>query len=142
MAMFSKMMAAASAAAGLPDGLLSSEDDIEKLPKPDEKTIREMLGERVDEIGSAISNPGEYVMNTVQPSFDSLTSLVQDPAAYAEQRIRMAMDGSADQQATADAQRKQRMQAFMDQGLSDYGAAERAVQLPTGYFNTAQRGLM
>lgn len=140
--MFSKMMAAASAAAGMPDGLLGDADDLEKLPTPDDKTMRELLGERVDEIGSALSNPGEYVMNTVQPSFDSLTSLVQDPAAYAEQRMRMALDGSLEKERIANARSRQRAQAFMNQGLSDYGSAERAVQLPTGYFNDAQRGLI
>jgi hypothetical protein len=81
-------------------------------------------------------------MNTVQPSFDSLTSLVQDPAAYAEQRMRMALDGSLEKERIANARSRQRAQAFMNQGLSDYGSAERAVQLPTGYFNDAQRGLI
>jgi len=140
--MFNKLMAAASTAAGIPNALLSSDSDMEKLPTPDDKTMRELLGERVDEIGSALSNPGEYVMNTVQPSFDSLTSLAQDPAAYAEQRMRMALDGSLEKERIANARRRQRAQAFMDQGLSDYGSAELAVQLPTGYFNDAQRGLI
>tara|TARA_B100001093_G_scaffold513761_1_gene586343 strand:+ start:294 stop:716 length:423 start_codon:yes stop_codon:yes gene_type:complete len=140
--MFSKMMATMAGKVGAPMGLLTDADDQNKPIKPDEPTMRELLGNKVENITNAVSNPGEYVMNTVQPKFDSLTSLVQDPAAYAEQRIRMAMDGSLEDEEIAGAKRDQRMQAFMNQGLSDYGAAERAVQLPTGYFNTAQRGLI
>jgi len=147
--MFNKFMAAASTAAGLPNALLSSDSDMEKLPTPDDKTMRELLGdsfkgarEGFDKVGEAFSNPGAYAMQTVQPSIDAVRGLVQDPAVYAEQRIRMAMNGELDPSESEFARRNARIQAFMNKGLSDYGAAERAVQLPTGYFNTAQRGLI
>jgi hypothetical protein len=148
-AMFSKMMATMAGKVGAPMGLLTNQDDIEKLPAPDDKTMRELLGdsfnstrEGFDKVGEAFSNPGAYAMQTVQPGIDAVRGLVQDPAAYAEQRIRMAMNGELDPSESEFAKRNARMQAFMDQSLSDYGSAERAVQLPTGYFNTAQRGLM
>lgn len=147
--MFSKMMATMAGKVGAPMGLLTNQDDIEKLPAPDDKTMRELLGdsfnstrEGFDKVGEAFSNPGAYAMQTVQPGIDAVRGLVQDPAAYAEQRIRMAMNGELDPSESEFAKRNARMQAFMDQSLSDYGSAERAVQLPTGYFNTAQRGLM
>jgi hypothetical protein len=148
-AMFSKMMATMAGKVGAPMGLLTNQDDIEKLPAPDDKTMRELLGdsfnstrEGFDKVGEAFSNPGAYAMQTVQPGIDAVRGLVQDPAAYAEQRIRMAMNGELDPSESEFAKRDARMQAFMDQSLSDYDSAERAVQLPTGYFNTAQRGLM
>jgi hypothetical protein len=147
--MFNKLMSAASTAAGLPNALLSSEGEMEELLTPDDKTMRELLGDSFkgtragfDKVGEAFSNPGAYAMQTVQPSIEAVRGLVQDPAVYAEQRIRMAMNGELDPSESEFARRNARMQAFMDKGLSDYGSAEQAVQLPTGYFNTAQRGLM
>ena len=111
--------------------------------------MRELLGdsfkgvrEGFDKVGEAFSNPGAYAMQTVQPSIDAVRGLVQDPAAYAEKRIRMAMDGSLEEEEIARVKRDQRIESFMNQSLSDYGSAERAVQLPTGYFNDAQRGLI
>jgi hypothetical protein len=147
--MFNKFMAAASTAAGLPNALLSSDGDMEKLPTPDEKTMRELLGdsfkgarEGFDKVGEAFSNPGAYAMQTVQPSIDAVRGLVQDPAKYASDRLASALDGETDAEEKRFQQRMANMRAFQAAGQSEFDAMNQSVQLPTGYFNSAQRGLI
>ena len=147
--MFNKIMAAASTAAGLPNALLSDEGDMEKLPTPDENTMREMLGDRFkgtregfDKVGEAFSNPGAYAMQTVQPSIDAVKGLVQDPAKYASDQLASALDGETDSEEKRFQQRMANMRAFQAAGQSQFDAMNQSVQLPTGYFNSAQRGLI
>lgn len=152
--MFSKMMAAASAAAGLPDALLTvankmDEDDEQaneldpsSVVRPAEAmSIGELVNLRAQQAGDVFRNPGEYLMGAVQPQIDALRDSIKDPAEYAEMRLQMAMDGRLDEQEAARARRMREMQAFQQQGLSNYSSGQRATQLPTGYFNDAQRGL-
>ena len=154
MAMFSKMMAAASAAAGLPDALLTvankmDEDDEQaneldpsSVARPAEAmSIGELVNQRAQQVGDVFRNPGEYLMGAVQPQIDALRDSIRDPAEYAEMRLQMALDGRLDEQEAARARRMREMQAFQQQGLSNYSSGQRATQLPTGYFNDAQRGL-
>jgi len=152
--MFSKMMAAASAAAGLPDALLTvankmDEDDEQaneldpsSVVRPAEAmSISELVNQRAQQAGEVFRNPGEYLMGAVQPQIDALRDSIRDPAEYAEMRLQMALDGRLDAQEAARARRMREMQAFQQQGLSNYSSGQRATQLPTGYFNDAQRGL-
>jgi|DEB0MinimDraft_6_1074348.scaffolds.fasta_scaffold65026_2 hypothetical protein len=152
--MFSKMMAAASAAAGLPDALLTvankmDEDDEQaneldpsSVVRPAEAmSIGELVNQRAQQAGEVFRNPGEYLMGAVQPQIDALRDSIRDPAEYAEMRLQMALDGRLDAQEAARARRMREMQAFQQQGLSNYSSGQRATQLPTGYFNDAQRGL-
>jgi hypothetical protein len=88
------------------------------------------------------SDPGAYAMGRIGGAVDRVTSLTQDPLAYAEQRMRMALDGTLDEEERAAAKSRARMQQFQSQAMQDYQAGQRATQLPTGYFNSAQRGLM
>lgn len=147
-------MAAASAAAGLPDALLTvankmDEDDEQaneldpsSVVKPAEAmSIGELVNQRAQQAGDVFRNPGEYLMGAVQPQIDALRDSIRDPAEYAEMRLQMAMDGRLGGQEAARARRMREMQAFQQQGLSNYSAGQRATQLPTGYFNDAQRGL-
>ena len=152
--MFSKMMAAASAAAGLPDALLTvankmDEDDEQaneldpsSVVRPAEAmSIGELVNQRAQQAGEVFRNPGEYLMGAVQPQIDALRDSIRDPAEYAEMRLQMALDGRLDAQEAARARRMREMQAFQQQGLSNYSSGQRATPLPTGYFNDAQRGL-
>ena len=152
--MFSKKMAAASAAAGLPDALLTvankmDEDDEQaneldpsSVVRPAEAmSIGELVNQRAQQAGEVFRNPGEYLMGAVQPQIDALRDSIRDPAEYAEMRLQMALDGRLDAQEAARARRMREMQAFQQQGLSNYSSGQRATQLPTGYFNDAQRGL-
>lgn len=152
--MFSKMMAAASAAAGLPDALLTvankmDEDDEQaneldpsSVVRPAEAmSIGELVNQRAQQAGEVFRNPGEYLMGAVQPQIDAMRDSIRDPAEYAEMRLQMALDGRLDAQEAARARRMREMQAFQQQGLSNYSSGQRATQLPTGYFNDAQRGL-
>lgn len=147
--MFNKLMSAASTAAGLPNALLSSEGEMEELPTPDDKTMRELLGDSFqgtragfDKVGEAFSNPGAYAMQTVQPSIDAVRGLVQDPAKYASDRLASALDGETDADEKRFQQRMANMRAFQAAGQSEFDAMNQSVQLPTGYFNSAQRGLI
>jgi hypothetical protein len=152
--MFSKIMAAASAASGLPDALLTvankmDEDDEQaneldpsSVVRPAEAmSIGELVNRRAQQAGDVFRNPGEYLMGAVQPQIDALSDSIRDPAEYAEMRLQMALDGRLGAQEAARARRLREMQAFQQQGLSNYSAGQQATQLPTGYFNDAQRGL-
>ena len=104
-------------------------------------SLGELVNQRTQQVGDVFRNPGEYLMGAVQPQIDALRDSIKDPAEYAEMRLQMAMDGRLDEQEAARARRLREMQAFQQQGLSNYSAGQRATQLPTGYFNDAQRGL-
>ena len=169
--MFSAMIAGMSKLAGMPKALLSSQDELEGLdenglPKnpgmPGEvptvppvvnvatntaeqaadQSIGQMVGQRMEGLRDIASDPGGYAMGRIGGAVDRVTSLTQDPLAYAEQRMRMALDGTLDEEERAAAKSRARMQQFQSQAMQDYQAGQRATQLPTGYFNSAQRGLM
>lgn len=168
--MFSSMMAAMAGKAGFPNGLMGDEEpdglDENGLPKnpgmPGEvppvapvvnvatnaaeqaanQSIGQMVGQRMEGLRDIASDPGAYAMGRIGGAVDRVTSLTQDPLAYAEQRMRMALDGTLDEEERAAAKSRARMQQFQSQAMQDYQAGQRATQLPTGYFNSAQRGLM
>ena len=168
--MFSSMMAAMAGKAGFPNGLMGDEEpdglDENGLPKnpgmPGEvptvppvvnvatntaeqaadQSIGQMVGQRMEGLRDIASDPGAYAMGRIGGAVDRVTSLAQDPLAYAEQRMRMALDGTLDEEERAAAKSRARMQQFQSQAMQDYQAGQRATQLPTGYFNSAQRGLM
>jgi hypothetical protein len=168
--MFSAMMAAMAGKAGFPNGLMGDEEpdglDENGLPKnpgmPGEvppvapvvnvatntadqaanQSIGQMVGQRMEGLRDIASDPGGYAMGRIGGAVDRVTSLAQDPLAYAEQRMRMALDGTLDEEERAAAKSRARMQQFQSQAMQDYQAGQRATQLPTGYFNSAQRGLM
>tara|TARA_R110000796_G_scaffold94340_1_gene199094 strand:- start:5015 stop:5521 length:507 start_codon:yes stop_codon:yes gene_type:complete len=168
--MFSAMMAAMAGKAGFPNGLVGDEEpdglDENGLPKnpgmPGEvppvapvvnvatntaeqaanPTLGQMVGQRMEGLRDIASDPGAYAMGRIGGAVDRVTSLTQDPLAYAEQRMRMALDGTLDEEERAAAKSRARMQQFQSQAMQDYQAGQRATQLPTGYFNSAQRGLM
>ena len=168
--MFSSMMAAMAGKAGFPNGLVGDEEpdglDENGLPKnpgmPGEvppvapvvnvatntadqaanQSIGQMVGQRMEGLRDIASDPGAYAMGRIGGAVDRVTSLTQDPLAYAEQRMRMALDGTLDEEERAAAKSRARMQQFQSQAMQDYQAGQRATQLPTGYFNSAQRGLM
>ena len=168
--MFNKMMAAIAGSAGFPNGLIGDEEpeglDENGLPKnpgmPGEvppvapvvnvatntaeqaanQSIGQMVGQRMEGLRDIASDPGAYAMGRIGGAVDRVTSLTQDPLAYAEQRMRMALDGTLDEEERAAAKSRARMQQFQSQAMQDYQAGQRATQLPTGYFNSAQRGLM
>ena len=168
--MFSAMMAAMAGKAGFPNGLVGDEEpdglDENGLPKnpgmPGEvppvapvvnvatntaeqaanPTLGQMVGQRMEGLRDIASDPGGYAMERIGGAVDRVTSLAQDPLAYAEQRMRMALDGTLDEEERAAAKSRARMQQFQSQAMQDYQAGQRATQLPTGYFNSAQRGLM
>jgi len=164
------MMAAMAGKAGFPNGLMGDEEpdglDENGLPKnpgmPGEvppvapvvnvatntaaqaanQSIGQMVGQRMEGLRDIASDPGAYAMGRIGGAVDRVTSLTQDPLAYAEQRMRMALDGTLDEEERAAAKSRARMQQFQSQAMQDYQAGQRATQLPTGYFNSAQRGLM
>ena len=168
--MFSSMMAAMAGKAGFPNGLMGDEEpdglDENGLPKnpgmPGEvppvppvvnvatntaeqaadQSLGQMVGQRMEGLRDIASDPGAYAMGRIGGAVDRVTSLAQDPLAYAEQRMRMALDGTLDEEERAAAKSRARMQQFQSQAMQDYQAGQRATQLPTGYFNSAQRGLM
>ena len=168
--MFSAMMAAMAGKAGFPNGLMGDEEpdglDENGLPKnpgmPGEvptvppvvnvatntaeqaadQSIGQMVGQRMEGLRDIASDPGAYAMGRIGGAVDRVTLLAQDPLAYAEQRMRMALDGTLDEEERAAAKSRARMQQFQSQAMQDYQAGQRATQLPTGYFNSAQRGLM
>jgi len=168
--MFSSMMAAMAGKAGFPNGLIGDEEpeglDENGLPKnpgmPGEvppvapvvnvatntaeqaanQSLGQMVGQRMEGLRDIASDPGAYAIGRIGGAVDRVTSLTQDPLAYAEQRMRMALDGTLDEEERAAAKSRARMQQFQSQAMQDYQAGQRATQLPTGYFNSAQRGLM
>ena len=105
-------------------------------------TLGQMVGQRMEGLRDIASDPGAYAMGRIGGAVDRVTSLAQDPVAYAEQRMRMALDGTLDEEERAAAKSRARMQQFQSQAMQDYQAGQQATQLPTGYFNSAQRGLM
>jgi len=105
-------------------------------------TLGQMVGQRMEGLRDIASDPGAYAMGRIGGAVDRVTSLAQDPVAYAEQRFRMALDGTLDEEERAAAKSRARMQQFQSQAMQDYQAGQQATQLPTGYFNSAQRGLM
>jgi len=118
------------------------EQEANSVVKEDQNmSLGELVNQRAQQAGDVFRNPGEYLMGAVQPQIDALRDSIKDPAEYAEMRLQMAMDGRLDEQEAARARRLREMQAFQQQGLSNYSAGQRATQLPTGYFNDAQRGL-
>ncbi len=169
--MFSAMMAGMSKLAGMPKALLSSQDELEGLdenglPKnpgmPGEvppvapvvnvatntadqaanQSIGQMVGQRMEGLRDIASDPGAYAMGRIGSSFDNLRSATQNPAKYAADRISKAMSGELEEEDKARARSRARMQQFQSQAMQDYQAGQQGVQLPTGYFNSAQRGLM
>ena len=169
--MFSAMMAGMSKLAGMPKALLSSQDELEGLdenglPKnpgmPGEvppvapvvnvatntadqaanQSIGQMVGQRMEGLRDIASDPGAYAMGRIGSSFDNLRSATQNPAKYAADRISKAMSGELEEEDRARARSRARMQQFQSQARQDYQAGQQGVQLPTGYFNSAQRGLM
>ena len=105
-------------------------------------TLGQIVGQRMEGLRDIASDPGAYAMGRIGGAVDRVTSLAQDPVAYAEQRMRMALDGTLDEEERAAAKSRARMQQFQSQAMQDYQAGQQATQLPTGYFNSAQRGLM
>lgn len=169
--MFSKMMAVMAGKAGFPNGLMGDEEDLEKTLDPSSvvrpgemqlgrspnssvldpssvvrpgemMSVGDLVGQRMEGLREIASDPGAYAMGRIGGAVDRVTSLAQDPVAYAEQRFRMALDGTLDEEERAAAKSRARMQQFQSQAMQDYQAGQRATQLPTGYFNSAQRGLM
>ena len=168
--MFSKMMAAMAGKAGFPNGLMGDEEpdglDENGLPKnpgmPGEvppvapvvnvatntaeqaanPTLGQMVGQRMEGLRDIASDHGAYAMGRIGSSFDNLRSATQNPAKYAADRISKAMSGELEEEDRARARSRARMQQFQSQAMQDYQAGQQGVQLPTGYFNSAQRGLM
>jgi len=168
--MFSSMMAAMAGKAGFPNGLMGDEEpdglDENGLPKnpgmPGEvppvapvvnvatntaeqaanQSIGQMVGQRMEGLRDIASDPGAYAMGRIGSSFDNLRSATQNPAKYAADRISKAMSGELEEEDRARARSRARMQQFQSQAMQDYLAGQQGVQLPTGYFNSAQRGLM
>ena len=105
-------------------------------------TLGQMVGQRMEGLRDIASDPGAYAMGRIGSSFDNLRSATQNPAKYAADRISKAMSGELEEEDRARAQSRARMQQFQSQAMQDYQAGQQAVQLPTGYFNSAQRGLM
>ena len=168
--MFSKMMAAMAGKAGFPNGLMGDEEPegldenglpinppmpgappaaapvvnvatntAEEIANP---TLGQIVGQRMEGLRDIASDPGAYAMGRIGSSFDNLRSATQNPAKYAADRISKAMSGELEEEDKARARSRARMQQFQSQAMQDYQAGQQGVQLPTGYFNSAQRGLM
>lgn len=120
---------------------LKQQDPNSVVRENEAMSLRELVNQRAQQAGDAFRSPGEYLMGQVQPRIDALRDSLRDPAEYAEMRLQMAMDGRLDREEAERARRLREMQAFQQQGLSNYLSGQRATQLPTGYFNNAQRGL-
>lgn len=105
-------------------------------------TLGQMVGQRMEGLRDIASDPGGYAMERIGSSFDNLKSATQNPAKYAADRISKAMSGELEEEDRARALSRARMQQFQSQAMQDYQAGQQGVQLPTGYFNSAQRGLM
>ncbi len=106
------------------------------------QSIGKMVGQRMEGLRDIASDPGAYAMGRIGSSFDNLRSATQSPAKYAADRISKAMSGELEEEDKARARSRARMQQFQSQAMQDYQAGQQGVQLPTGYFNSAQRGLM
>lgn len=168
--MFSKMMAAMAGKAGFPNGLVGDEE-IEGLdenglpinpPMPGQlppvppvvnvatntaeeianPSLGQMVGQRMEGLRDIASDPGGYAMNQIGGSLDGVRGLVQDPKKYAADRLAKAMNPITDAEEVKFKRAMARMRNFQAEGESQFAAGRQAVQLPTGYFNSAQRGLM
>ena len=168
--MFSKMMAAIAGSAGFPNGLIGDEEpevlDENGLPvnpqmpgqvppvppvvnvatntaeQAANPTIGQMVGQRMEGLRDIASDPGGYAMNQIGGSLDGVRGLVQDPKKYAADRFAKAMNPITDAEEVKFKRAMARMRNFQAEGESQFAAGRQAVQLPTGYFNSAQRGLM
>jgi hypothetical protein len=168
--MFSKMMAAMAGKAGFPNGLVGDEE-VEGLdenglpitpPMPGQvppvppvvnvatntaeeianPSLGQMVGQRMEGLRDIASDPGGYAMNQIGGSLDGVRGLVQDPKKYAADRFAKAMNPITDAEEVKFKRAMARMRNFQAEGESQFAAGRQAVQLPTGYFNSAQRGLM
>lgn len=168
--MFSKMMAAMAGKAGFPNGLVGDEE-VEGLdenglpinpPMPGQvppappvvnvatntaeeianPSLGQMVGQRIEGLRDIASDPGGYAMNQIGGSLDGVRGLVQDPRKYAADRLAKAMNPITDAEEVKFKRAMARMRNFQAEGESQFAAGRQAVQLPTGYFNSAQRGLM
>jgi len=168
--MFSKMMAAMAGKAGFPNGLVGDEE-VEGLdenglpitpPMPGQvplvppvvnvatntaeqaanPTLGQMVGQRMEGLRDIASDPSGYAMNQIGGSLDGVRGLVQDPKKYAADRFAKAMNPITDAEEVKFKRAMARMRNFQAEGESQFAAGRQAVQLPTGYFNSAQRGLM
>ena len=106
------------------------------------QSIGQMVGQRMEGLRDVASDPGGYAMGRIGSSFDNLRDATQNPAKYAADRISKAMSGELDVEDKLRAKSRARMQQFQSQAMQDYQAGQQGIQLPTGYFNSAQRGLM
>jgi hypothetical protein len=88
------------------------------------------------------SDPGGYAMGQIGSRLDGVRGLVQDPRKYAADRLAKAMNPITDAEEVKFKRAMARMRNFQAEGESQFAAGRQAVQLPTGYFNSAQRGLM
>ncbi len=168
--MFSKMMAAMAGKAGFPNGLVGDEE-VEGLdenglpitpPMPGQvppvppvvnvatntaeeianPSLGQMVGQRMEGLRDIASDPSGYAMNQIGGSLDGVRGLVQDPKKYAADRFAKAMNPITDAEEVKFKRAMARMRNFQAEGESQFAAGRQAVQLPTGYFNSAQRGLM
>ena len=105
-------------------------------------TLGQMVGQRMEGLRDIASDPGGYAMNQIGGSLDGVRGLVQDPKKYAADRFAKAMNPITDAEEVKFKRAMARMRNFQAEGESQFSAGRQAVQLPTGYFNSAQRGLM
>ena len=106
------------------------------------QSIGQMVGQRMEGLRDIASDPGAYAMNQIGGSLDGVRGLVQDPKKYAADRFAKAMNPITDAEEVKFKRAMARMRNFQAEGESQFAAGRQAVQLPTGYFNSAQRGLM
>tara|TARA_R110000824_G_scaffold3214_1_gene14890 strand:- start:1027 stop:1563 length:537 start_codon:yes stop_codon:yes gene_type:complete len=106
------------------------------------QSIGQMVGQRMEGLRDIASDPGGYAMNQIGGSLDGVRGLVQDPKKYAADRFAKAMNPITDAEEVKFKRAMARMRNFQAEGESQFAAGRQAVQLPTGYFNSAQRGLM
>ena len=105
-------------------------------------TLGQMVGQRMEGLRDIASDPGGYAMNQIGGSLDGVRGLVQDPEKYAADRFAKALNPITDAEEVKFKRAMARMRNFQAEGESQFAAGRQAVQLPTGYFNSAQRGLM
>ena len=105
-------------------------------------TLGQMVGQRMEGLRDIASDPGAYAMNQIGGSLDGVRGLVQDPKKYAADRFAKALNPITDAEEVKFKRAMARMRNFQAEGESQFAAGRQAVQLPTGYFNSAQRGLM
>ena len=106
------------------------------------QSIGQMVGQRMEGLRDIASDPGAYAMGQIGSRLDGVRGLVQDPKKYAADRLAKAMNPITDAEEVKFKRAMARMRNFQAEGESQFAAGRQAVQLPTGYFNSAQRGLM